>query len=482
MNTWFRDEARGGGGMLRIRFLAFFLGIVFGFAYGGLAHAADFFGEWSGSWSSNGGGGGDLSAVISQSGTSLSGTLTIRGTDCTGHRDFEGLELTGTVTGDTASFDVSATCPSDNSFNELRYTNATLSGNTMSGDYEVYSDGEFWDSGTFTLTRKTYTITASVGTGGSISPSGSLSVNSLADQTFTITPDQCYEISDVLVDGSSVGPKASHTFQDVVSNHTIHATFALKGYTIVATAWLGGTISPSGSISVDCAADESFTITANPGYRILDVLVDDSSIGAVSSYSFENVQDDHTIVASFELDGSTCEVLRTEGFEGAVMPPSGWTLIKTNTDKSWIVTNTFQHTGTYSAGVSWDDVSQDEVLLTPVLRMASGTLRFWSMGSLLWCRDTQDNCDLEIWLVVNSWDGGANDDIFVGKADDDWLANFEWALTEFDLTQKVPGKPVRIGFRYKGLNGDSIVIDDVQVCYDRANTFIPGIPLLLFDQ
>ena len=50
-----------------------------------------------------------------------------------------------------------------------------------------------------------YTITASAGTGGSIDPSGKVSVTSGSDKKFTITPADGYVIADVLVDGKSVG-------------------------------------------------------------------------------------------------------------------------------------------------------------------------------------------------------------------------------------------------------------------------------------
>jgi len=72
----------------------------------------------------------------------------------------------------------------------------------------------------------TYTITASAGSHGSISPSGSVTVNQGADQSFTITPDTGYSINDVLVDGSSVGAISSYTFTNVTEDHTISSTFA----------------------------------------------------------------------------------------------------------------------------------------------------------------------------------------------------------------------------------------------------------------
>ncbi len=71
-----------------------------------------------------------------------------------------------------------------------------------------------------------FTITASAGAGGSISPSGSVSVREGRDKTFTITPDSGYRISDVLVDGQSVGAVNTYTFDNVQKRHTIEAVFA----------------------------------------------------------------------------------------------------------------------------------------------------------------------------------------------------------------------------------------------------------------
>ena len=71
----------------------------------------------------------------------------------------------------------------------------------------------------------TYTIKASAGTGGSISPTGSVSISKGASKTFTITAKDGYEISDVLVDGKSVGAKSSYTFENISASHTIAAQF-----------------------------------------------------------------------------------------------------------------------------------------------------------------------------------------------------------------------------------------------------------------
>lgn len=71
-------------------------------------------------------------------------------------------------------------------------------------------------------------------------------------------------------------------------------------YTITSSASAGGTISPSGETTVDEGEDQTFTITPSEGYKISSVLVDGVDAGAVSSYTFTNVQADHTISVAFE--------------------------------------------------------------------------------------------------------------------------------------------------------------------------------------
>ena len=71
-----------------------------------------------------------------------------------------------------------------------------------------------------------YTIQATAGAGGSISPSGNVSVREGRDQTFTITPDQGYAVSDVKIDGESVGVVTSYSFENVRKARTIAVSFA----------------------------------------------------------------------------------------------------------------------------------------------------------------------------------------------------------------------------------------------------------------
>ena len=70
-----------------------------------------------------------------------------------------------------------------------------------------------------------YTIKATAGAGGSISPSGNVSVREGRDRTFTITPDKGYAVSNVKIDGKSIGAVKSYTFKNVRRNHAIEVIF-----------------------------------------------------------------------------------------------------------------------------------------------------------------------------------------------------------------------------------------------------------------
>ncbi len=70
-----------------------------------------------------------------------------------------------------------------------------------------------------------YIVTASAGEGGSISPSGNIRVVIFRDLTLTVTPEEGYQIADVLVDGESMGPLSGYTFANVRGAHSIKAVF-----------------------------------------------------------------------------------------------------------------------------------------------------------------------------------------------------------------------------------------------------------------
>lgn len=80
-----------------------------------------------------------------------------------------------------------------------------------------------------------HTITATAGANGSISPSGTLEVTEGADQTFSITANDGYEIASLKVDGTAVTAATSYAFTNVTKAHTIEVTFKQKDTTPVPT-------------------------------------------------------------------------------------------------------------------------------------------------------------------------------------------------------------------------------------------------------
>ena len=113
-----------------------------------------------------------------------------------------------------------------------------------------------------------YSITATVGANGTISPSGAVKVTAGDSQTFTISPSSGYVIDTLKVDGLEVTAATSYTFSDVNTNHTIEVTFKQESQTPEVTA-------PSITTQPGNSALHTVTGNATPdpesvGYDILD--------------------------------------------------------------------------------------------------------------------------------------------------------------------------------------------------------------------
>ena len=126
----------------------------------------------------------------------------------------------------------------------------------------------------------TYTITASAGPNGSISPSGSVTVNQGSDKSFTITPDTGYSIDDVLVDGSSVGAVSSYTFTNITQNHTISATFKAdvnNAPVITSTAVTSATKNQAYSYDVNATDSDGDTLVYSLTTTLSGMSIDSST-------------------------------------------------------------------------------------------------------------------------------------------------------------------------------------------------------------
>jgi hypothetical protein len=148
----------------------------------------------------------------------------------------------------------------------------------------------------------TFTITATKGDNGNISPSGAITITKGGSQTFIFAPATCYEIDEVTVDGTpETITGSSYTFTNVDDNHTIHVTFkkdVTAIFTITATSDANGTISPNGATSVNCGENQTFAYDPNSGYEVDRLLIDGSNVAHSATggtYTFNNVTGNHTI-------------------------------------------------------------------------------------------------------------------------------------------------------------------------------------------
>ncbi|MDR2146695.1 MAG: T9SS type A sorting domain-containing protein, partial [Tannerella sp.] len=155
-------------------------------------------------------------------------------------------------------------------------------------------------------------------------------------QTFTFSPNNCYEINQVLIDGTAnatAKSNGSHTFSNVTANHTISVSFTQKSYSITASAGNGGSISPNGAASVNCGDSKIYTFTPNSGYEIDQVFIDgtpDATAKANGYYIFTNVTANHNIIVTFKDDITGTEVIRPQGISIYPNPATNDLFIKSD--------------------------------------------------------------------------------------------------------------------------------------------------------
>jgi len=138
--------------------------------------------------------------------------------------------------------------------------------------------------------------------GGSIVGNGNYSIGSNVDLTAKVANG--YEFVGWIWNNQTISSDTTITIKNLDRDYALTAVFKPKAtqktYTIQASAGNGGTISPGGSIPAIEGKSVVFSISANGNFRIVDVKVDGKSQGAISAYTFYDVRDNHSIVASFE--------------------------------------------------------------------------------------------------------------------------------------------------------------------------------------
>ena len=262
--------------------------------------------------------------------------------------------------------------------------------------------------GEYGIKNKTFTATVEVSTDGGKtwnaiwnfqdSYTGQQASNWIISGSAEVPVPAEYNVAGVQFAFRYVHPHEETTGQLAIDNVKLMAVEtgeAAQKYTITATAGEGGSITPNGDVSVKEGASQTFAITANNGYEIADVLVDGNSVGAVETYTFDEVKANHTITVSFNKTATGVEF--DNDFEQDEFPGHGWTVQSSRTDTpyTWYKgTNTTLNSSKqaridmdYYESSGWgdwgsksaqplsggSDKKQDEYLISPVVDLTGKT-------------------------------------------------------------------------------------------------------------
>ncbi len=213
--------------------------------------------------------------------------------------DFTGVtinssdQFTGTATGDvvgTINFDCTSNgCPVT--------TDITAPVITINNPDNAWTAGK--------------TITASTN-------EGTLAMSNILDSTCDGTLTFITYASQTFTNGSDNGTKVCYKAVDTSGNTTYTMSANIAGittgsaggsvgggasyYTITASAGANGSISPAGSATIVYGGNQTYIITPNTGYKVADVLVDNVSVGAVTTYTFNSITGGHTISAILKTE------------------------------------------------------------------------------------------------------------------------------------------------------------------------------------
>ena len=265
--------------------------------------------------------------------------------------------------------------------------------------------------GEYGIKNKTFTATVEASTDGGKtwnaiwnfqdSYTGQQASNYIISGSAEVPVPAEYNVDGVQFAFRYVHPNEDTTGQLAIDNVKLMAVEdgpVAQKYTITATAGEGGSITPAGEVSVKEGASQTFAITASEGYAIADVLVDGQSVGAVDSYTFENVTANHTIAAVFTRTAS--DVQFDNDFESENFPGHGWTVKGARTDSpyTWYKGTNTKLNSTKQARIDMDyyedswggwsvggirkpllpmaggsDKLQDEYLISPVVDLTGKT-------------------------------------------------------------------------------------------------------------
>ena len=237
-------------------------------------------------------------------------------------------------------------------------------------------------------------VTATSGEGGAIDPTGTTLVKKGTSKTFNVVPATGYEVANVVVDGTDLGPISYYTFERVGTDHTISATFqkAQAGgeiaiFSVLTTvAGEGGAVQPVGQTKVATGETVNVTFVPDEGYQLASVKVNGRKVEVTDNAYALTMDQNYAVTADFEVIPDVPQVMFENDFEsvsGDKFPFHGWTLKGQNTNSTWkqYTYYNWKYEGNDSkhAYITNDEAAQDEYLISPVVDLSAtrdGVLTF----------------------------------------------------------------------------------------------------------
>ena len=238
-------------------------------------------------------------------------------------------------------------------------------------------------------------VTATSGEGGAIDPAGTTLVKKGTSKTFNVVPATGYEVANVVVDGTDLGPISYYTFERVGTDHTISATFqkAQAGgeiaiFSVLTTvAGEGGAVQPAGQTKVATGETVNVTFVPDEGYQLASVKVNGRKVEVADNTYALTMDQNYAVTADFEVIPDVPQVMFENDFEsvsGDKFPFHGWTVKAQDTNSTWkqYTYYNWKYEGNDSKHAyitnDWTG-AQDEYLISPVVDLSAtrdGVLTF----------------------------------------------------------------------------------------------------------
>ena len=238
-------------------------------------------------------------------------------------------------------------------------------------------------------------VTATSGEGGAIDPAGTTLVKKGTSKTFNVVPATGYEVANVVVDGTDLGPISYYTFERVGTDHTISATFqkAQAGgeiaiFSVLTTvAGEGGAVQPAGQAKVATGETVNVTFVPDEGYQLASVKVNGRKVEVADNTYALTMDQNYAVTADFEVIPDVPQVMFENDFEsvsGDKFPFHGWTVKAQDTNSTWkqYTYYNWKYEGNDSKHAyitnDWTG-AQDEYLISPVVDLSAtrdGVLTF----------------------------------------------------------------------------------------------------------